>query len=926
MDTTKPSVPTQAEKERFLKKIKEWHALGFDTGELEGLLENDFNEFLRRRHQVLKEQVKLEGASTQIQPLFTPPEEPEVHKKPNETEEPEEDVGTDDEPVVEPAPEKLVAPTDSTPAKEKDVPDDGLLLIGEPIPPEETEQLESAEESVIVVGKVRREQKVKVHRTREIEIIKGVPEELDYEGDVDIDVEAEVEVDEEEELEPKVEEEVDLIEEDIFENEEGGEEEEVGDEDEYDDEGALRRRKGRSKSLKRPGKAEPGVSAGGKIGAVVVIIIIVLAAYYFYWIDPTITDDEENILADFDIMPSLENYSPGSIITLDASTSEGTKLNYEWDIDDGFIVTEGSLQSKIIIGYFTATEKIQKTKSIRLKISKGDLENTITKDVSIEPKGFTIAEEKVGDQGKFQVDGTLTMTNPDGIMTLEIDDDDFEGSYKVESINIKFKTKGSDLMSLELDIPQDNSELDGFRQAHSVYERSIIQNLDLSGTVSGTATIVRNPYNPVINNENIPVHADVDGTMKTTDNSNADLKTHNILSGRATNDMDLTITPKYQDYSLGDYPIASKDTVESYPDLRNNPMNIRLTDLSNDLLELGDWKHLPIGDTIFLLQAEKIEYIYERPAIKVNLTIDDTTMDVLNLQKFFLSFWIAEDISQPVKTHLYSIHLNEDGNKTTLNHISKMTSFSSGDELISGSDCLTSTTDGHFFNRMPGYNYTSSNDWDYLPPTGKSKVHPNSETSFDGFTQEEAMNKIKLLQEFVDYKNNHPNCYVVSGYCSASGEPHVGISQGTLVWNLTFGTKDSTDGLNVIIPKMGNVTVEQVKIDAPPNSTSDFDPLLSFGGSEDVLLNWSGTIFHNIIFEDSRIDFDNIKYGIETNLQYPNVDITSIMFIEHSKYAFYISYNQQLTDGQRIVSVALDAETGQFLFYWDHEDNGLSIF
>ena len=110
---------------------------------------------------------------------------------------------------------------------------------------------------------------------------------------------------------------------------------------------------------------------------------------------------------------------------------------------------------------------------------------------------------------------------------------------------------------------------------------------------------------------------------------------------------------------------------------------------------------------------------------------------------------------------------------------------------------------------------------------------------------------------------------------------------------------------------------------------SDFEPLLDFGGSEDILLNYSNSEFYNVIFNDnSRVDFFNVSYGVETNLQYPNVDITSIMFIEHSKYSYLISYNQQLPDaaGQRIVSVALDGESGQLLFYWDHEDNGLSIF
>ena len=47
MDAGDPVGPTNSEKDRFLKRIYEWRRLGFDTTELEYLLENDFNEFVQ---------------------------------------------------------------------------------------------------------------------------------------------------------------------------------------------------------------------------------------------------------------------------------------------------------------------------------------------------------------------------------------------------------------------------------------------------------------------------------------------------------------------------------------------------------------------------------------------------------------------------------------------------------------------------------------------------------------------------------------------------------------------------------------------------------------------------------------------------------------------------------------------------------------
>ena len=61
-------------------------------------------------------------------------------------------------------------------------------------------------------------------------------------------------------------------------------------------------------------------------------------------------------------------------------------------------------------------------------------------------------------------------------------------------------------------------------------------------------------------------------------------------------------------------------------------------------------------------------------------------------------------------------------------------------------------------------------------------------------------------------------------------------------------------------------------------------------------------------------------------MPYPNVDITSIGFIEYSKYSYLVTYQVPEGEMQRTVTIALDAETGQLLFYWDHKDSGFDIF
>ena len=146
---------------------------------------------------------------------------------------------------------------------------------------------------------------------------------------------------------------------------------------------------------------------------------------------------------------------------------------------------------------------------------------------------------------------------------------------------------------------------------------------------------------------------------------------------------------------------------------------------------------------------------------------------------------------------------------------------------------------------------------------------------------------------------------MVRGYCSGIGD---GGSQ-ELFWNLTFSEKGSSEGYNIIVDKSGVRESEMIDIDATPNSTSEFEPVLTFAGSEQVLANLSDTeIDINIFNSLGKIDFTNVSYGVRANVAYPTIDITSVSMTDRSKYTFYIE-----NPGKGYM-VALDAETGQILF------------
>jgi hypothetical protein len=468
-----------------------------------------------------------------------------------------------------------------------------------------------------------------------------------------------------------------------------------------------------------------------------------------------------------------------------------------------------------------------------------------------------------------------------------------------------------------MELVSTGNQEDGFRQTHSVYKRTINQYLELSGT----ARVIPEPSDGGLPAP--PLDVEITGTMDSIDDSYTDFKTYNTIYGKATNNLDITIPPitvlGRQVFEGTD--ITRDDTIESYPDLRKNPMNFRLADLADNELEIGEGDAIEVGGVIYHWDAEKVEYFYDSPVIVVNMSINNKIMEQFNLLDFYSEFWIAEDVSQPVKTHLYSVHL-QDGTTSVLNYVSEMTDFNPGIQSIASQDCTEPTGDSHFFNRWPGMTYVPTNNWTFLPPTGKSTR--DNDTSFDAFPIEDAIGHAKNNQRFINYNASNPDAYIINGYCTATGE--WGFPPGTKIWNLTLGNQLDKDALNIVIAEDGSVKYENITIDQPPNSTSDFEPLLTFAGSEDILNDFSEKGFYDIIFNSGSIDFDKVHYGVQTNLLYPNVDITSISFIERSKYSYLITYDSQNGDQYNSINVALDAETGQFLYYWDYTYSGFQLF
>ncbi len=928
MDTSGPSRPTHEDKNRFLKKIQEWRELGFDTGELERLLETDFYKFLQRRHEILKKQVERDKG---FEAAFLASEQDLIHYGHKASSQYESTVDAHlepFEPIVSPENELGVTPDTYT---HTDVSDDDLLLLGEPLPPEDEAILEPEEESVIFVGKFQKPQKSKMHKTREtpvdkdekvdkVETIKPtarpgetekqrIPTESYEDEEIDNELDGtEDEFDDRSDFEESFE-----------------ESDELGEDDERERE--RKYRKTTSKQI--DDEARPG-SAVGKLAAAIVVIIVILASFYLIWDFPlpTVVQEEEKVKATFEISPNLDKYDPGTLIRFDASSSSGKDLKYSWTLGSDFKVYEGSLKSKIMNGFFYGTENNEKNIIVNLEVSGKNNKDIASKNIVVKPKSFSILDEKLGDFGEYKVTGSLKISNPDGIQKFTIDNEDITADVTLKVIDIDFETKDSVPMTQGL--KSTGGIMDGFLEEHSVFERTIIQNLDLTGIASGEATIKKTSVTSFPINTPYPIHSSLKGTMNTIDRSYTDLHTYNTIYGIITNQMDLTGSAQVQGLpNIGSqtFSFSSDDKIESYPNLQKDPRSLRLVDLTKtkDELSLDDQSAISVNNVIYIWHAKKIEYIYDRPAIMVNLSIDDKTMLEYNLEEFFLDLWIAEDVSIPVKTYLHSVQYYN-GNRTEIDYNSLMTDFTEGNSRISDDDCLAKTSDGHFYKKHPDYSYYPSTNWTYLPPTGSSIKSSDSTTSLQSFTSEHAIQLAQQNEVVSSFLSAHPKAFVTNGYCTSSGNQKAELDKGILHWNLTFGYKNSRNALNVIIADDGVKYTEEVQIDEIPNSTEDFAPILSLGSAEDIF-NEPDLDYYDIIFNsESRVDFDSVTFGVSANLQYPNVEITSIMFIEHSKYAYLVTYEKELEDERQIINIALDSETGQLLYYFDHTDNGFNIF
>jgi len=140
-------------------------------------------------------------------------------------------------------------------------------------------------------------------------------------------------------------------------------------------------------------------------------------------------------------------------------------------------------------------------------------------------------------------------------------------------------------------------------------------------------------------------------------------------------------------------------------------------------------------------------------------------------------------------------------------------------------------------------------------------------------------------------------------------------------WNLTFGKKGSTEGYNIIVTDIGggDYNVLAQQVSIDAPQIAR-DDILSV-----VSLSSAETIFSSDgktaseDFVGGKIDFSRTSWLLDANTPYPNLDFTlTSISATQVQYTYTLSKSEPSSGGQRYYTVALNAIDGQLMFAQTH--------
>ncbi len=624
----------------------------------------------------------------------------------------------------------------------------------------------------------------------------------------------------------------------------------------------------------KPKKEEEGISKRKKLAAVIIVIVIIISSIGIYFLFIL----NKNPSAKLQLYP--ETAPAGFIITIDGSNSSDDKgiITYFWSFGDGDTYLETKSEND---GRFNGktTHSFDEPGDYKVDMivtdEEGERDNADVQ-ITITDLEVTIPAEMIGDSITYDVNGTVEVTDPDGLWTGE----ESGGTITLEEIFMEYE---GEMTSETIGI---SDAKDGFKESHSTLQKFTSQELELDGTVSGTLEI-----SGATTSMTLPFEG---GELDVTDYSYVDLNTNKTIFSDITSDFFI---------SAGDTDISSHDDLRTYGNLRMESSALRIEDLEEDgIFEVGDSQTKWIGDIGYSWTAWGVTNIKGYPSIEIRIDIDDTTKENNNINDFEMKLWITNDVPLPVKTYIYT-RMITDGTVTTIEYNNEVQNngFTRGTTDIPWGTCPTPSPNGHYHSRNPGFEFVNWDIDDDIPDMGSGsssvKIPPEDAVGF-------AKGSAGLISFIID----NPGAYVIDGYYNETDE----IPR----WNLTFGQEGEETAYYVVVKGDGSIMDEaQISVSEVRNSSLDIDEVLSFSAGE--LVFESDDEVDSRVFDDNGdiMFYNDVNYGARADIVYLTISFPISLTLERTEYGYYL-----YTSGEEGSFYAgIDAINGQFIYVWDHE-------
>jgi PKD repeat protein len=612
-------------------------------------------------------------------------------------------------------------------------------------------------------------------------------------------------------------------------------------------------------------KKEPKKKYPYMVAAILVVLVLVVAAYYGPLKVPTVT---------VKALASKDHISIGDsvIFSGNGSKSSGPISSYIWDFGDGTVKGKGKVVHHVYLkaGVFNVTLTVKedsgKSGTAKLVINVAHLQVT--------PPG-----KQIGDIAAYTVNGGAILQG-DSLYAIkspapQLGVPDITVTKIDMTYNGTLTSSVKDLLSTE----------DGFNETHNTLHREVAETTQFSATATtniGSATITGTEAMKQ------QVYIDLKTAQSVKTVLHSDLKTEPIKLP--------LITMK---------AMTSKDDLRAYPDLATADSQINLEDLyvgktfnTGDPNTLqGQFSKGQAPNTVtYYWKYVGIDNIYKRPAIHLNVTIDQNTLSKLSLTSLYIDLWVSADIPTYVQMHTYLEGQNET-TQYSAHNLQVMSSFTPGTVPITGTCDAPHYDTLHVLANMGTFNIT--------PPQGS----PNG-TSIQFTPHAALLIGLNQSSDFRTYMSSG-SPYAVSGNYSEKKGPS---------WNMTFGKEGSTSGYNVIVTDLGGgsyqVMPKAVSITAPSIPRDNIGSLVTLTSAE--------AIFHadpevsDEIFVGKSLNFDTTNWLFQASTPYPNLDFTyTSVSATNIQYAYSLVKQDPAKPGT-MFSVALNVQDGQLMWVQTH--------